>query len=246
MGAVRPALWPPGYTVSDVRLRSRDVSVSLDSVRLDLWFGSGAHARACGGTIDGTFSKAAAGKPGNLQVRFDALNPSSCVQGSPISITGAFGGQIQFEELGDGGGGSLLGRTAGRGSLAVEGTSGTLSGYLPTAPSATGESQGAKPIGSWEFARIALHARLEHGEILVEDASADAEGVHWELSGGRLASGIAGRTRISAELKARTVDDTPRAKAMLGILPRAGEDAEGWRRYRISGTLDSPKIVGLK
>jgi len=246
MGDVRPVLWPPGYSVSDVRVRSQGVTVSLDSVRFDLWFGSGVRARACGGTLDGAISEPSRGKPGNLNVRFDHLDLSSCVQGAPISVSGAFGGQLELEGLGSGHGSSLLGRTADRGSLAVEGTNGTLAGYLPPAPTAAGGTDDAQPIGSWEFARVALHARLERGDILVQDASADAEGVHWEVSGGRLASGSAGRTRLAAELKAKAIDDTPRAKAMLGILPRAGQDDEGWRRYRISGTLDSPKLVGLK
>jgi type II secretion system protein N len=246
MGDVHPALWPPGYTLSDVHIRSQGVTVSLDSAQIDVLFGSGVQARACGGTLHGVLSEPRGGKPGSLQMRFDGLNLSKCVQGSPISVTGAFGGELQLEQLGDGQGGALLGRTAARGSLAAEGSGGTLSGYLPAVPGAIGDAGGAKPIGSWEFARVALHARLERGELLVEDAAADAEGVHWELSNGRLAPGAAGRTRLSAEIKARAVDDTPRAKAMLGILPRAGTDAEGWRNYRVTGSLDSPKIVGLK
>jgi type II secretion system protein N len=246
MGGVRPTLWPPGYTLSDVSVRSRGVTISLNSAQIDLLFSSGVRAHACGGTLDGDFTEPSTGKPGNLRLRFNGVDLSSCVKGFPISVTGAFAGQLQLEGLGSGPGGSLLGRTAARGSLAIEGTSGTLSGYLPSAPNASGESDVAKPIGSWEFARVALHAHLERGEILVDDASADAEGVHWDVSAARLAPGNTGRTRLSAELKARAVDDTPRAKAMIGILPRAGVDAEGWRSYRISGTLDSPKIVGLK
>jgi hypothetical protein len=112
-----------------------------------------------------------------------------------------------------------------------------MAGVQPTAP---------QPIGSWEFTRASLRAHVEGAEVVIDDGSAEAEGLHWELSGGRLAPGLASRTRINVDLRARKVDDSPRAKAVLGLLPRAGEDANGWRRYRISGTLDAPRIVGLK
>src|SRR6185503_17616942 len=140
---------------------------------------------------------------------------------------------------------SVLGRAARAGTLEIEGVKGVLAGALPQAAGAQ-PAPPPQPIGSWEFARASLRAHVEGGEVVIDDASAEAEGLHWELAGGRLTPGTAARTRINVDLRARKVDDSPRAKAVLGLLPRAGEDANGWRRYRISGTLDAPRIVGLK
>jgi len=122
-----------------------------------------------------------------------------------------------------------------------------LAGALPQPQTAgTQPATPVQPIGSWEFARASLRAHVEGPEVVIDDASAEAEGLHWELSAGRLTPGAASRTRINVDLRARKVDDSPRAKAVLGLLPRAGEDTNGWRRYRITGTLDAPRIVGLK
>jgi len=70
--------------------------------------------------------------------------------------------------------------------------------------------------------------------------------VHWEITAARLSPASGGRTRIALSFRARSADETPRAKAVLGMLPRATEAADGWRRYRVTGTLDAPKLVGLK
>lgn len=244
MGDVTPSLWPLGYVISDVRLRGRGLTVTLDLVQIQIVFGSGFRARACGGTLDGTVSDTGRGAPGLLELRFDQIDPATCVEGTPIAVSGSFAGSLSLPARS--GATSPGTRTAANGSLALTGTSGTISGYLPgNSDAATGTEPG-KPIGSWEFVHVGLRARLEPKELLVEEASADAENVRWEVSDGRISFAASGRTRISAALKARPLDDTPRAKAVLGVLPRAGEDADGWRRYRISGTLDAPKVIGLK
>jgi hypothetical protein len=163
-----------------------------------------------------------------------------------LELSGSFQGNAAFEGLGAGAAGGVLGRTARTGTLEVEGVQGIVAGMLPQAPGSADRAIPPKPIGSWEFARAALRAHIEGPEVVVDGASAEAEGLHWEVSGARLAPGSGSRTRINVDIRARRLDDSPRAKAVIGLLPRASEDAQGWRRYRISGTLDAPKIVGLK
>jgi hypothetical protein len=118
---------------------------------------------------------------------------------------------------------------------------------LPLAPASPQQAASApQPIGSWEFARVELSAHIDGGDVGVDAATAEAEGLRWEVSTARLSAGPGARIRVNAEMRARRLDDSPRAKAVLGLLPRATESPDGWRRYRISGTIDAPKIVGLK
>jgi len=51
--------------------------------------------------------------------------------------------------------------------------------------------------------------------------------------------------RIDLTFSAQAIDNSPRARAMLGIMPMAKSDAQGRRRYRIVGPLASPKVIGL-
>jgi type II secretion system protein N len=239
MGHVVPQLWPPGYRIGDVVFEAIGAKVTLDAVELGLWPGSRLSAKACGGSADATTSG------GGLQMHFEDVDPSACINAS-VKLSGSFAGDLNLDGLGTGGAGSVLGRAARAGTLSLEGTSGTLSGYLPVAPGTPSADSMGKPIGTWEFQRAGLAARLDSGEVVVDEATAEAEGVRWELAQARLSQGPGSRTRVNAELRARRLDDSPRSKALLSLLPKATENAEGWRRYRISGTVDAPKVIGLK
>ena len=247
LGDVSLCWWPPGYTLRDVRVRASGYTVVIESVDLQLLFGSAVRAHACGGSLTGAFASASRAAPGTITLRFEGLNPALCVEGSPVTVTGSFTGTLALASAAGGRGtGSVTATALEQGSLTLEGTDGSVSGYLPVTSDGAAVAETARPIGSWEFHHAELHARLQRGEVVFEDASADAEGVHWELSQGRLTPGLGGKPRVVADLRAHRVDDSPRAKAILGVLPRAGEDAEGWRRYRITGTLDAPRVIGLK
>jgi type II secretion system protein N len=246
LGDVSLSWWPPGYEMSDVRLEAPGFRLSIQSLGLQLLFGSAVRARACGGSVTGTADPASQGRPASVDLRFEGLNPALCIEGPPIQLSGSFSGSLKLTFSGACSAGSVVGSAADQGSLVLEATDGTVSGYLPVASEPGDDGEAAKPIGSWEFVRAQLRARLERGDIVFENASADAEGVHWELSQGRVSRGPGGKPRVAVDLRARRVVDSPRAKAVLGIFPRAGEDSEGWRRYRITGGLDAPRIVGLK
>ena len=239
MGDVAPRLWPPGYRIGDVVFEAIGAKVTLDAVELGLWPGSKLSARACGGSADATT------REGGLQLRFEDVDPAACVN-APVKLSGSFAGGLDLVGLGTGPAGSVLGRAAREGSLSLEGTAGTLSGHLPSAPGTPAPESTGRPIGTWEFERAGLAAHLESGDVVVDQASAEAEGVKWEMAEFRLSQGPGARTRVNAELRARRLDDSPRSKALLSLLPRASENAEGWRRYRISGTVDEPKVIGLK
>jgi type II secretion system protein N len=243
MGAVAPSLWPPGYRIGDVEVHGRGYSLDVDSIRLGLGPSSRFRADVCGGSLEGDISRVDGAQ--KLDVSFADVDPASCIDLKPLEVSGSFRGSAALEGLGAGPPASVLGRAARGGTFEIEGVKGVLAGAIPQA-STGAQPPAAQPIGSWEVQRASMHAHVEGPEVVIDDATAEAEGLHWELSGGRLTPGMASRTRINIDLRARRLDDSPRAKAMIGLLPRAGEDANGWRRYRITGTLDAPRIVGLK
>ena len=48
------------------------------------------------------------------------------------------------------------------------------------------------------------------------------------------------------DFQARALEDSPKARALLGLLPKAGEDAAGWRSYRIVGPVGGARVLGLE
>ena len=248
MGSIAPSLWPLGYRLGDVVVRGPGYSLGVDAVRLGLRPGSDFRADVCGGSLQGNVGPSARNDgTEQLALRFERIDPSACLKVGALELSGSFDGSAALDGLGTGAGSSVLGRSVRAGTLEIHGTQGVVSGTLPPSPGAIGDAAAPpKPIGSWEFSRAALKAHVDGSDVIVDGATAEAEGLHWELSSARLTPGIGARTRINVEMRARRLDDSPRAKAVLGLLPRATEDPDGWRRYRISGTLDAPKIVGLK
>ena len=51
---------------------------------------------------------------------------------------------------------------------------------------------------------------------------------------------------LRVDFRARAAADSPRAKALLGLMPKAAEDKAGWRNYRVVGTLSAPRVVGVE
>ena len=249
LGRVSPRLWPLGYRIDDVVLRHGQYGMSLDEFGLGLGLlgPTDFRAQACGGSLEGRFAGGADDRRPHLLLRFSEIDPSRCIDLGSILLSGSFEGVVELAGLGRGQASSVVGRAVRAGSVVVAARSGNVSGHLPRA-GAGGDPVAAqgRPIGSWEFARADLRARIDDGDVIVENAIAEAEGVRWEVPAARVARASGARPRVTGELRARGIDDSPRAKAVLGLLPRATEADDGWRRYRVSGTLDSPKIVGLK
>jgi hypothetical protein len=182
-----------------------------------------------------------------LELIFTDADPARCLELAGLRVSGTFGGELRLDGLGEGSAKESRAPHRNSGRLVIEGKSGTVSGNLPSAGTATGKKpQAGTPIGEWQFTRAELNATLSNGDLLLERAHADAEGVAWELTKGR-AQLVPGRqVRINADLRVRRLDDSGRSKGILGMLPKSGEDSEGWRHYRLAGSLDAPRLIGLK
>ena len=247
IGAVRPSLWPIGYKLSDLSLSRGAYALSMDSLHVGFGPFSGVRveADACGGVVKG--GEFASEDGDGLELAFRGIDPATCLKLDGIVLRGDFEGSFSVAGLGRNRAKNALGGGAHAGELRIAGTSGVVSGHLP-APSSSKPGQKQReprPIGEWEFARARLDATLEEGDIVVRSADAEAEGVEWVLAGGRI-SRRGGTMDVQAELRARKLDDTPRAKAVLALFPRASEKDDGWRTYRISGPVSAPQIIGMR
>jgi hypothetical protein len=178
---------------------------------------------------------------------FTDADPARCLDLADLRVSGTFGGELQLDGLGDIVAKESSASYPNSGRLVIEGKSGTVSGSLPIAGMAPGKKpQSGTPIGEWTFTRAELNATLADGDVLLERAHADAEGVAWELTKGRAQLAPGRQVRINADLRVRRLDDSGRSKGILGMLPKSGEDPEGWRHYRLAGSLDAPRLIGLK
>jgi type II secretion system protein N len=248
VGGVRPSLWPLGYRLRDVRFTRGQYAMAFDSIGIGMsLFGDlSVDADACGGTMSG--SDREADKVRIVRLTFSGIEPASCLQLGGINVDGTFEGSFELSGLGRGKPNSVVGRIARAGLLQISGTDGVISGHLPAPEPAKagGKRKTPQPIGEWQFARLGLDAVANDGEITVQYGNAEAEGIEWVLTRGRIASSQNGPVTITAELKARRIDDSPRSKAVLGLLPRATEKEDGWRTYKINGPVSEPQILGLR
>lgn len=245
---VSPRL-PLGYKLLGVDVGTDTYSTKLDEIRLGLGLFSRRlkfSAAGCGGELSGSIDRNKKGR--RLFVEFSQIDPSSCARLDSLVVGGTIDGKLELEGLGTGRRGGVLGRTAATGTLAMDAKAGTVSGHLPSrTPASSDGTPSGIPIGSWEYDNAHLEAHVDQGKDVVVDAfEAQAEGVDWRIASARLVGGQPGRVGINADMRARRLDDSGRSKAIIGLLPKAGENNDGWRRYRISGTLDAPKIIGLR
>jgi type II secretion system protein N len=231
LGTVRPA-WPPGYRASDVRISRNGYRLQLDS----LWLGPGSggllvEVAACGGSARLALSRE--GPLRRLRLGFGELDPSRCLDGAALVVEGKLTGEIDLSS-------GLSSATSGHGSIHVESNGGTVSGHLPMA------GTDGLGIGNWSYDSARLNGRLENNDLEFFDSGAAVEGIDWQLGNARLWHDGRGNWKNKTDFRARRVGDSPRAKLLLAMLPRATESAEGWRSYRLSGNLSSPKLIGLK
>jgi len=253
---VTPA-WPPGYRLTQLDLQRGPYSMHVDELWLDLFTSGGLRfdADACGGTVRGSLymepstsdPRAAKHAGKRIEVYFDQLDPSVCMHLGSVELGGTYAGELRLDGLGHGAQ-SPFGRLSSEGHLAVEAHDGSIGGYLPgSAAVGDGDTDApGLPIGEWAFARASADARIAGADIVVDKADAQAEGVEWHLDKARLAASGSGTVRISGDFRARRLDDSGRSKAIVSLLPKAGEDDQGWRHYRIAGSLAAPRILGLK
>jgi type II secretion system protein N len=249
--SVRPSMRPIGYRLTDVVIANDTMRIEIDSLGIGFGLFGGVHFDliACGGRLVGSLVRSEDGDgkaTRDLDVRFDRLNPSTCVDLDGPDLSGTFAGEVTLGGVGRGNGSGAIGTFARSGKFSVTASAGSVSGYFPasrrTKPS--GKRAERQPIGQWEFASLAVEGSIEKDRILVSRGRAEAEGVSWESVDASILTGAAS-PRVQIELRARRVDDSARSKAIMGLLPKAAE-RDGWRRYRVSGTLSNVQVSGIK
>ena len=236
----RMSISVPLYHVTGVRLSRDGYAMSLSSVYLSFGLRGGldVEADACGGTW-----RARVKRGQRAELTFTNVDPSVCMTLGDLGLSGNFGGRVELRGIGRGSPRQPLGTLARTAEFVLDGRDGTVSGRLP--PSDPGGREG-RSLGEWEFSSLRLEARLDEEAMILEDTSARAQGIHWRVVRGRLAAGEDGRPALRVDFEARRADDTLRSKAVLALLPRATETATGWRRYRLSGSLARPALIGLE
>jgi len=222
---------PAGVRATDLRLSSDTASLALDSLYVDLM--RSFSARGCGGaSIDGRITS------DSISLRTSGFDPSECLKVGRLAMKGVFDATVAIDHL------SLLSGAFGdetEAHVQFSTNGGTFGGFLPG-----GENPEGVPLGEWDFQQADLDASYRNGKLEVKQGKALAGGVLWELLGGSLSSGRSGQREVRIDLRARVNEDTPRAKAMIGLMPKAGEDSNGWRHFRVIGPVTSMKVIGLQ
>lgn len=221
---------PLGWEATGLAFNAQDFGLQLDSFYVGLL--KNIDVRGCGGWLTGDLD----GRD-DLTVAFEDLDPSRCLRIGDVQLQGGFAGEAHFEGIGHTGVISL-GHT---GFARVQSDGGTFSGRLPAEDSAAGIE-----IGEWEFGKIDVDLELANGRLEFRRGQALASGVAFEVLRGHLAEGLRKDPVLEVEFRVRAVEKAARAKAILGMLPKAEADYDGWRRYRLSGEVSKLKLIGLR
>jgi hypothetical protein len=224
----------------------------LGSLRIGIdWLGTPTfRIEACGGSVDGRLVRGNSrdgATTRDLTIQLTDVDPSGCLELGGPSIEGRFAGQITLVDVAHGNPREALGKLARSGSVTLEGRDGVLSGYLPASRvvKPSGKRREPQPIGRWEFSHLSVDAEMKTDRITVTRGEAEAEGVAWATKEASVVLGGPQPPRLQAELMAKPLEDSARAKAIIGLLPKAA-DKDGWRHYRASGPLSSIQLGGIK
>ena len=222
---------PLGIRAEGLSLAGADARVRMDSLYVSLL--RNLDIEACGGEI-----RAGLRAGPSLHLEVDNIDPATCLEVGDLILGGRMGGKLEFQDLPMGGQGSGL---PASGHVEVDIRDGTFGGLLP--------GSGGRPptaLGEWNFEQASIEADIENGALVLRKGQAQAQGVQIETLSGSLEPTRGNRYRIALDFRARASGGGARGKAILGMLPKATEDAEGWRRYRSRGTADNPELLGLK
>lgn len=221
---------PAGIRAGGIVLEGRDAGADVDSLYVGL--GRTFDADACGGRITGHFT----GR--SVAVDLAGVNPSLCLRVGKLSLETPLAGSIVVDGI------DLF---APRFDAGIDGRidlaapSGVFRGILEHA----GPGGEDLPLGEWEFSDLVLRATVSKGRLSVHEGRANTSGVQWEVLSVEI-PGDGGKGGLRVAFRARAAGDGPRAKALLGLMPKAAEDASGWRNYRVVGSLAAPRVVGVE
>lgn len=220
--------FPAGVRADGVSIEAPGGGVTIDSIYIGLT--RAVEAQACGGRLEGRL------RDDSATIDLLDVDPSRCLRIGKLVLEGVLAGSIEVNDV-DPWNGSLGERPGARVHLTCDG--GTVGGSLVGA----GQEGGDLPLGEWEFRDLVLRASLADGELLVEEGRANTSGVEWELLEASLTGD--GSRDLRVDFRARAVDDSPRARALIGLLPKGRVDRGGWHNFRVAGTLDSPRLLAL-
>ncbi|HEY2775671.1 MAG TPA: type II secretion system protein GspN [Candidatus Binatia bacterium] len=211
------------------------LEMDLGSLDLDwLYFGitRSFEAEGCGGHIGGSVDGS------SIAVNVSGVDLSRCLHIGKLEVQSTVDGSVEvegFDPLRP-----LLGATTGA-KIDLTSGAGVFRGTLVHA-AADGSDL---PLGEWEFSDLVLRASFSKGALTVQEGHAKASGVQWELLGANLQHPDA-KGGLRVDLRARAVEDNPRSRAMISMMPRSRADADGWHNYRVVGTLSQPRVIGLE
>ncbi|HXC52660.1 MAG TPA: hypothetical protein VN634_17385 [Candidatus Limnocylindrales bacterium] len=220
---------PAGIRATGVGLDTGVGGVDIDSIYFGIW--RDFNASACGGQIKGDVAR------DRLLLNLSKVDPSRCVRFGKMALESTLDGSMTLSGV------DLLHPVFGRDSSAhidVTSDGGIFRGVLPHA----GAGGADLPLGEWEFSELVLRATLTGGELSVEEGHTLTSGVKWELLGASLPSSDA-RGGLKVDFRARQVDDNPRSRALIGLMPKSTVDAEGWHNYRVVGSMNAPRVIAV-
>jgi type II secretion system protein N len=218
---------PAGIRADGIVLEGRGTSADLDSVYVGL--GRTFDARACNGHLAGSFTSR------SFELALDRVNPTHCLHVGKLSLETVLSGSFAASGFDLSSSGDWSG-VEGRVNLSAP--AGVFRGILEHA----GRGGEDLPLGEWEFQDLVLKARLSKGRLAIEEGRTNTSGVQWEILAVEL-PGAGGKGGLRIDFRARAADDGPRARALLGLMPKSAEDASGWRHFRVVGSLSSPRVV---
>jgi hypothetical protein len=228
IGSLRFAL-PAGIRANAVAVDSDAAGLDIDSIYVGIT--RSVDADVCGGHVSGRVGRQ------SLSFDLEDVDPSRCVRVGKLSLQSALTGRLSIDGI------DLLEPRADapvKARVDVESSEGMFGGILEHA----GQGGADLPLGEWEFSDLVLHATLDRGEVDVEEGHAMTSGVRWELLAAKLPDRNE-RNGLRVDFRARQVEDTPRSRALLGLLPRGTADSNGWRNFRVTGSLSSPRVVAV-
>jgi hypothetical protein len=228
IGSLRLAL-PAGIRATGVGIEAARGGLDIDSLYVGIT--RAVEADACGGKISGRVYRE------SVSFDLDGIDPSQCLRVGKLSLESSLSGRLSVDGL------DLLEPRADapiKARIDVTSSEGLFGGILEHA----GRDGSDVPLGEWEFTDLVLHATFDRGELDIEEGHATTSGVLWELVAATLPPpGDRGGLRV--DFRARQVEDNPRSRALLGLLPKGTADPAGWRNFRVTGSLNSPRVVAV-
>jgi type II secretion system protein N len=220
---------PAGIRATGVGIDAGDTGIDIDSLYVGIW--RDFDAKACGGQISGNVGSE------RLVFNLSKVDLSRCLRFGKLALESTLDGSFSLSGI------DLRHPVFGRDASAhidIASDGGVFRGTLPH-----GGADGAElPLGEWEFSALVLRATLTGGNLAVEEGHAETSGVRWELLGASLPSSDS-RGGLKLDFRARQVEDNPRSRALIGLMPKTTVDAGGWHNWRVVGSIDSPRVVGV-